>query len=77
VRVLLAVSKQDRNEVVAIWVPNQIFDKSDREGDVSQERSPFRFTFTSASCAAPPSVPVKLHRPTSMARSILGGGINI
>ena len=42
-RVLPAVSEQGRNDAVAIWVPNQIFDKSDREGDISQERSPFRF----------------------------------
>ena len=29
-RALLAVSEQDRNEAVAIWVPNQVFEKSDR-----------------------------------------------
>jgi hypothetical protein len=30
-------------ESVVIWKPNQIFEKSDREGDDSQEKSPFRF----------------------------------
>jgi hypothetical protein len=43
VRALLAVSEQNRNDAVAIWVPYRIFDKSDREGDVPQGRSPFRF----------------------------------
>jgi hypothetical protein len=43
VRALLAVSEQDRNDAVAVRVPYRIFDKTDREGDVSQEWSPFRF----------------------------------
>lgn len=50
-RVLLAVSEQDRNDAVAIGMPNQIFDKSDREGDVSRERSPFRFCFSLVCCS--------------------------
>jgi hypothetical protein len=43
VRALLAVSEQDRNEAVAIWVPNQVFEKSDRKGGIPQGKSPFRF----------------------------------
>ncbi len=53
-RALLAVSGQGRNDAVAIWAPNQIFDKSDREGDISQERSPFRIYrfFSLAYCSS-------------------------
>lgn len=40
---LLAVSEQDRDDAVAIWVPYQIFDKADREGDIPQGKLPFRF----------------------------------
>jgi hypothetical protein len=32
-----------RDDEVVVWKPNQTFEKSGREGDNSQEKSPFRF----------------------------------
>jgi hypothetical protein len=40
---LLAGTEQFRDDNLVVWKPNQIFEKSDRKGDLSRERSPFRF----------------------------------
>ena len=47
-----AVSEQDCIDAVAIWVPYRIFDKSDREGDIPQGKSPFRFSAKHVQLAA-------------------------
>jgi hypothetical protein len=40
---MLVGRERFRNDYVVIWKPDQIFKKSDREGDVSREASPSRF----------------------------------
>jgi len=40
----LAGPEQFLNDDAVIWKSNQIFNKSDPWGDVSQEASPFRFS---------------------------------
>lgn len=60
------------SKVVVIWTPNQVFEKSERRGEIPQGRSPLRFSATRQSrpsiydancCRIYTGVPAKIPPP--------------